>query len=190
VDLLPGVLEAADDIIETPVIARSWPVGRRNRIALSACEFTINDEVIGNGSARNMYTTTASVDIRGHAGEVAPGLERDFASMMSVGVDERAGSATLIQRVDPILNNAMGVVNGGVAAAGAEMAASAAINAKNDVAQTMALRVNFLRPFLSKDGGHYRGAAVRNGRGVAVAEGRAVNGDGSVAVTALITAYR
>ena len=54
VDLFPGVLAASPDVTDTPVIARSWPVGTRNRMALSACEFTINDEIIGSGSARNM----------------------------------------------------------------------------------------------------------------------------------------
>ncbi|CAA0137536.1 Uncharacterised protein [Mycolicibacterium vanbaalenii] len=191
VDLLPGVFDTADDVLDTPVVARSWPVGRRNRIALSACEFTVNDVVIGSGSARNLYTTTASVDVGGHADEVAtPSLQRDFAAMMALDVGEGAASPTLAQKVDPILNNAMGVVNGGVVAAGAEMAASAVLNVNTDAAQTMALRVNFLRPFLSQEGGHYQGVAVRNGRAVAVAEGSAVNADGSVAATALITAYR
>ncbi|MFF7944712.1 acyl-CoA thioesterase domain-containing protein [Nocardia gamkensis] len=190
VDLLPGVLATSADMIDTPVIARSWPVGPRSRMALSACEFTINDEIIGSGSARNMYTTAATVDVDRHAEGAPAGVPRDFAGMMAIDIREGAGSATLLQRVDPVLNNAMGVVNGGVAAAGAEMAASAAINVNADLAQTTAMRVNFLCPFRSQEGGHYRAAVVRNGRGVAVAEGSAVNGDGSVAVTALVTAYR
>lgn len=189
VDLLPEV-HLAEEAIDAPVIARSWPLGRRNRIGLSACEFTVNGVVIGTGSARNMYTTTASVDTDSHPVQGRSGTEPDFASMMAVHIDHGAAQPVLVQRVDPVLNNAMGVVNGGVAAAGAEMAASAAVNAEASGANTMSMRVNFLRPFHSQSGGHYRGTTVRNGRGVAVAEGSAVNADGSVAVTALITAYR
>jgi uncharacterized protein (TIGR00369 family) len=97
----------------------------------------------------------------------------------------------LLQRVDPILNNAIGVVNGGVASAGLELAGSAAVNdAPGRLLRTASIRVNFLRPFFASANSRYEAGPLRIGRGIAVADARAVDEDGRVALIARVTAYR
>ncbi len=98
----------------------------------------------------------------------------------------------LSQRVDPNLNNELDIVHGGVAAAGLEFAASAAINAGRAAAplQTASLRVNFMRPFIAGANTRYEGTALRVGRNSAIGDAQAVGDDGKVALIARVTAYR
>jgi uncharacterized protein (TIGR00369 family) len=86
----------------------------------------------------------------------------------------------------------MGVVHGGVASAGLEMAASAAVNAgrTDDPLTTASLRVNFLRQFLASDESRYEAMPLRVGRRSGVADAQAVGADGRVAITARLTADR
>lgn len=96
----------------------------------------------------------------------------------------------LRQRPDPFLDNAVGVVNGGVASAGLELAASAVINAGGPPMRTASLRVNFLRPFFAGEHSRYEAAPLRIGRTTAVADAQALTEDGRPALTARVTAYR
>ena len=98
----------------------------------------------------------------------------------------------LAQRVDHNLNNDIDIVHGGVAAAGLELAASAAVNQDrtDDLLQTASLRVNFLRPFFAGSKSRYEGTPLRVGRKTAVGDAQAIGDDGKVAITARVTAYR
>jgi uncharacterized protein (TIGR00369 family) len=98
----------------------------------------------------------------------------------------------LSQRVDENLNNAVDIVHGGVAAAGLELAASAAINQNQSDSplQTGSLRVNFLRPFFAGDESRYEGTRLRVGRSTAIGDAQALGDDAKVAITARVTAYR
>jgi uncharacterized protein (TIGR00369 family) len=109
-----------------------------------------------------------------------------------VHVTSGESDSVLSQRVDPNLNNDIDIVHGGVAAAGLELAASAAINrgAPAELFQTASLRVNFLRPFFAGTESRYVGTPLRIGRASAVGEAEAIGDDGKVALTARLTAYR
>ncbi len=96
----------------------------------------------------------------------------------------------LRQNPDPFLNNAVGVVNGGVASAGLELAASAVVNTDGPPMRTASVRVNFLRPFLAGDHSRYEASPLRIGRATAVADAQALAEDGRPALTARVTAYR
>lgn len=100
------------------------------------------------------------------------------------------GVRVLMQQPNPAINNRVGAVHGGVAAAGLELATSAAINTDGHRMSTASLRVNFLRPFLGSDQSHYIATPLRTGRTSAVADAQAVGDDGKVAVVARLTAYR
>ncbi len=102
------------------------------------------------------------------------------------------GSTVLKQHADPDLNNAIGIVHGGVASAGLELAASAAINPNLSAGllQTASLRVNFVRPFFAGSTSRYIGTSLRVGRTTGIAEAQAIGDDGKVALTARLTAYR
>jgi uncharacterized protein (TIGR00369 family) len=101
------------------------------------------------------------------------------------------GVRVLRQRADPILNNEIAVLHGGVAAAGLELTASAAINGdRSGFLRTASLRVNFLRPFIAGRSSRYVGTPLRIGRSTAVGDALALGDDGKVAITARVTAYR
>ena len=75
-----------------------------------------------------------------------------------------------------------------------ELVGSAAINENRDdqPLNTASLRVNFLRQFCTSPDGpesRYEGTALRVGRSSGVAEARAVDADGEVAIIARLTAY-
>jgi len=120
-----------------------------------------------------------------------PGSE--LADLMAVQVGETGGAATaLMQLDDPVLNNSVGAVHGGVSSMGLELVGSAAVN--RDIAdagfRTSSLRVNFLRPFHGGAEAHYLARPLHVGRGSGVAETQAVGNDGRVAMVARLTAYR
>jgi acyl-coenzyme A thioesterase PaaI-like protein len=79
-----------------------------------------------------------------------------------------------------------------VAAAGLELAASAAINRNRSdgLLRTGSLRVNFLRPFFAGGESRYEGTRLRVGRRTAIGDAQALGDDGTVAITARVTAYR
>jgi uncharacterized protein (TIGR00369 family) len=117
--------------------------------------------------------------------------QTDVSDLMAVEIASAAGDMpVLLQRADPILNNGVGTVHGGVAAAALELVASAAINTGGVLFRTASVRVNFLRPFFASARSRYEATPLRIGRGTAVADAQAVNEDGKVALIARVTAYR
>lgn len=96
----------------------------------------------------------------------------------------------LAQDLDSTLNNALGVVHGGIAAAGVELTASAAVHNGGAPMRTASLRVNFVRPFAAGGGARYEASALRIGRRSAIVDAQAVNSDGTVALIARVTGYR
>jgi uncharacterized protein (TIGR00369 family) len=114
---------------------------------------------------------------------------------MAVRVAESAGAAkVLVQDSDPVLNNSLGIVHGGVSAMALELVGSAAVNdgRADQPLHTASLRVNFLRQFGTSSNGpesRYEGTPLRVGRSSGVAEARAVDATGKQAIIARITAY-
>lgn len=194
-------LEAAPDAVEVlaanpdaPVLGRSRPVGARTTTALGECVLTVADVVIGTGTVRSFFVAAPSAGSDDFPEEppdsAAPAV--GLAALMNVGSPEYAdGTVTLPQLPDPVLNNTMGVVHGGIASTGLEVVASAAVNAgRSDPLVTASLRVNFVRPFLSSAQSRYVGTPLRVGRSSGIADARAIGADGNVAITARLTAYR
>ncbi len=191
-ELTPTALAVIAERPAIDVVATARPVGDRGVSALGLCELTIDDTVIGIGTVRSVYVA--------HPGEFpqAWGDREDgprpteLAEIMALQTGHENGSAVIHQRHDPALNNSLAIVHGGVAAAGLELAASAALNADRlqQPLTTASLRVNFLRQFISGDESRYVGTALRVGRRSGVAEARAVGADGKVALIGRVTAYR
>jgi len=113
--------------------------------------------------------------------------------MMAVGSPHVDGAQVVLpQCSDPVLNNSIGVVHGGIASAGLEIGAAAALNVGRGDAPlaTASLRVNFLRQFFAGGESRYAGMALRVGRRSGVAETQAIGSDGKVAIIGQLTAYR
>lgn len=179
---------------ESPVLGRSRPVGPAAITALGECDLTVAGVPVGAGTVRSFF-----IEAPQGAGIMRDGAEVSevpvgLAALMNVGPagrDDAAGSVLLPQYADPVINNSTGVVHGGIASTGLEVVASAAVNAgRADQLVTASLRVNFLRPFRARAESRYVGTPLRVGRSSGIADAQAIGGDGKVAITARLTAYR
>jgi uncharacterized protein (TIGR00369 family) len=190
-ELSPDGGELATANWDIPVVADARPLGPKGASSLSLCTLTCDDTVIGGGTVRSYYISPDDVALDDPADPLVRTPQTTLCELMAVRTRPAPeGMRVLLQRADPILNNAIGVVNGGVASAGLELAGSAAMNAPGRPLRTASIRVNFLRPFFASANSRYEATPLRVGRGTAVADACAVNEDGRVALTARITAYR
>lgn len=178
--------------LDGPVLATAHALSPLGTTSLGICTLTYDGTVIGNGTVRSFFVEAEARTTEWPAETLDLADGTSIADRMAVHVNPDAAGHVLTQRIDPCLNNPIDIVHGGVAAAGLEFAASAAINAgrTENPLQTASLRVNFLRPFIAGANTRYEGAAMRVGRGAAVGDAHAFGDDGRVAVTARITAYR
>ncbi len=190
-ELSPDGSDRATSDDAAPVVALGRLLGPRGSTSLSFCTLTCDDVVIGGGMVRSFFVTPDQV-IRDEPAET---LRRTSATTLSelLAVQTVVASTdrcVLRQAPDPFLNNAVGVVNGGVASAGLELTASAVVNAGGSPMRTASVRVNFLRPFYAGDHSRYEASPLRIGKATAVADAQALAEDGRPALTARITAYR
>jgi len=178
--------------LDGPVIATAHALGPRGVTSLGICTLTYRGAVIGSGTVRSYFIEADDVVAQHRPETLRRTAETTFADLMAAHVRADTDAYVLSQNVDENLNNDIHIVHGGVAAAGLELASSAAVNHGNsaDLLQTASLRVNFLRPFFAGTDSRYEGKALRVGRGSAVGDAQAIGDDGRVALTARITAYR
>jgi uncharacterized protein (TIGR00369 family) len=187
-DLSPDVGE-----LDGPVLASAHSPGPLGTTSLGICTLTYRGTVIGSGTVRSFFIPAGDVVPRYRPETLQRSPETTLSDLMAITVaSDNADRVVLSQRVDQNLNNDIDIVHGGVAAAGLELAASAAINQDHSsgLLQTGSLRVNFLRPFFAGDESRYEGTQLRAGRRSAVGDARAIGDDGKVAITARVTAYR
>lgn len=178
---------------DTPVVATARPFGAKSDVALALGELRHRDYLLATATVRSFYIRVpgyAAPFPDGPTGPLPPGT---LTERMAVRVAESGGStAVLLQDEDPVLNNLIGIVHGGVSAMALELVASAAVNAgrADQPLRTSSLRVNFLRPFHSGTESRYAGTALRVGRSTGVGEAEAIGPGGEVAIVARLTAYR
>lgn len=185
---------ALDDLgdLDGPVLATAHAFSTIGSTSLGICRLTYDGIEIGRGTVRSYFVEAEARDSGWPAETLDLSDGPSIADRMAVHVTPDAAGHVLIQRVDPCLNNPIDIVHGGVAAAGLEFAASAAINEgrADTPLQTASLRVNFLRPFIAGANTRYEGTALRVDRSTAVGDAQAIGENGKVALTARITAYR
>lgn len=191
-ELTPDAMHHIAAAPDVAVFATARPFGVRTNTAVSQCELTHRDALIGTATVRSFYVD-APAELAPEppiAADAAP--PADLAEMMAV----RAGTAedgdqVLHQLPDPVLNNQLGIVHGGASAAALEVVAAAAVNAGRDEEplHTASLRINFLRRFHIGPQARYLGTALRVGRHSGLAEAKAVDSSGRPAILARLTAY-
>lgn len=198
-DLAPDAASVVAAAGERPVLGLSRPLSGKHATAVGECEFLLDGIVIGNGTVRSFYIDSPGefAEYPDRDGDLAPKFGLD--DLMALGPSRPGGEAgdgeatvVLPQRVDPVLNNSIGIVHGGVASTGVELAAAAAVNAgrPDDPLTTASLRVNFLRQFIAGAESRYVASVLRVGRRSGVADAQAIGSDGKVALVARLTAYR
>ena len=178
--------------LDGPVLATAHALGPLGTTSLGICTLTYRGMVIGGGTVRSFFIDADDVVPQYRSETLRRSTETTFADLMAAHVTDGGADSVLAQRVDHNLNNDIDIVHGGVAAAGLELAASAAINRvrADGLLQTASMRVNFLRPFFAGVDSRYTGTPLRVGRNTAVGDAQAIGDDGKVALTARVTAYR
>ena len=185
-----AVIAADPDI---PVVGTARAVGPKSTTGLGACDLTVGDALVGTGTVRSYFVQAPAQLAEWPAADDSQTPKIGLAAMMATGEPRVDGDAHVLpQGSDPALNNSINVVHGGVASAGLEVVASAAVNSgrADDPLTTASLRVNFLRQFFAGDQSRYVGTALRVGRRSGVADAQAIGSDGRVAIIARVTAYR
>ena len=178
--------------LDGPVLATAHAFGPLGATSLGMCTLAYRGTVIGGGTVRSFFIDAEDVVPQRRSETLRRSPDTTFADLTAVHVVDRDCGPVLAQRVDGNLNNDIDIVHGGVAAAGLELAASAAVNQDRtgDLLQTASLRVNFLRPFFAGSASRYEGTPLRVGRNTGVGDAQAIGDDGKVAITARVTAYR
>lgn len=193
VELTPNATESLMAAPDEPVVAHARPIGPAGAPMLAICTLTHRGRVIGGGTVHTVPIAGGpDRPRRGQSDHLARSSETTLAQLMSVRPQPPAdGTQVLRQLPDPMINNLLGIVHGGVSSAGLELVAAAAVSHGQDrPLRTASIRVNFLRPFQSGAESRYEGTALRVGRTSAVGDARALGDDGKVAVIARVTAYR
>ena len=193
VEMSPGAIDSILAGPDEPVVASARPVGHTGATLLAICTLTHRGAVIGGGTVRTMPITGGPDEPTGRGNDpVKRTPETSLAQLMAVEpmlADD--GTYRLHQRPDPMINNLIGIVHGGVSSAGLELVAAAAINHEQaEPFRTASIRINFLRPFFAGAQSVYEGTALRIGRTSAIADSRAVGDDGKTSVIARVTGYR
>ncbi|QZH66609.1 PaaI family thioesterase [Mycolicibacterium farcinogenes] len=191
-ELIPHALDVVLAAPEVPVVATARPFGPKGTGSLSLSELTHGAQVIATATVRSFH-----IKVPGHV--VAWPSDVDdatppatLAERMSVEVAETGGRAAVLRQLpDPVVNNSIGIVHGGVSAAALELVGSAALgDGAGGPWHTASLRVNYLRQFRGGNESRYEARPLRTGRSSAVADAQAIGDDGAVALTARLTAYR
>jgi uncharacterized protein (TIGR00369 family) len=176
-----------------PVLADGRPLGPIGASSLGLCTLSCGETVLGGGTVRSFFIPAMGTLVGRPTETLQRTEETSLADVM--GLEDRTSTddaVVLGQRADPSLFNELGIMHGGVAAAGLELVASAAINRAEfgDLFHTASLKVNFLRPFIAGRDSRYVGRSLRIGRRTAVGDAQAIGDDGKLAITARVTAYR
>lgn len=193
IDISPGALDRVLAGPQDPVVASARPVGPAGATLLSVCTLTHRGIVIGGGTVRTMPLPGGpEAPLRRGDDPLVRTEGTSLAELMAVDplpVDD--GSYRLRQNPDPMINNLIGIVHGGVSSAGLELVAAAAFNHEQQTPfRTASMRVNFLRPFVAGAESRYEASPLRIGRTSAIADASAVGDDGKAAVIARVTGYR
>jgi uncharacterized protein (TIGR00369 family) len=178
--------------LDGPVLATAHALSPLGSTSLGICTLSYEGTVIGGGTVRSFFVNAEARSSEWPSETLDLTSETSIADRMAVAVQRDAVGHVLMQGIDPNLNNEIDIVHGGVASAGLEFAASAAVNAgrADTPLQTASLRVNFMRPFIAGANSRYVGTSLRVGRNTAIGDAQAIGDDGKVALTARVTAYR
>ncbi len=133
-EVRPDAVDVIGQAPDEPVAATSRPFGAKSDVALGLCELTHRGTTLATATVRSFYISApghlADFPFDGPTGPLPPGTLSD---RMAVRVAESGGAAKALQQLpDPVLNNSLGIVHGGVSAMALELVASAAINAGRD----------------------------------------------------------
>jgi len=196
-EMSPGAVESLLRTPDEPVVASARPLGPAGATWLSVCTLSHRGRVIGGGTARRVPLPGGPSEPRRRGDDpLTRTPDTALADLMAVeALPAEAGTYRLRQHPDPMVNNLIGIVHGGVSSAGLELVGAAAFNHEQSTPlRTASIRVNFLRPYVAGSAAGaqsvYEATALRIGRTSAIADAVAIGPDGRPAVIARVTGYR
>jgi hypothetical protein len=140
-ELAPDALTQLASAPELPVVATARPCGPKGPNALGLCEFTHRDSVVATATVRSFYIQAPGHLAKWPEGPTGPLPPGSLADRMAVRVAEGGGAGkVLVQDPDPVLNNSLGIVHGGVSAMALELVRSAAVTTAARIARCTRLR--------------------------------------------------
>lgn len=192
IELTPHALELVTAAPEEPVVATARPFGPKGTGSLSLSELTHGGQLIGTATVRSFHIHAPGHVVAWPSESTEGTPPAALEDRMSVEVAETGGRTTVLRQLpDPVINNSIGIVHGGVSAAALELVGSAALSDGTGAPwHTASLRVNYLRQFRGGNESRYEARALRTGRSSGVADAQAIGDDGAVALVARLTAYR
>ena len=192
IEFTPEAMDLIQATRAEPVVATGRPLGPKRPGLLSVCELTHGGRQIGTATVRSFHNHVPGHVVTWPDDSSDGTLPATLQDRLSVEIAESGGNATVLRQLDdPVVNNTLGIVHGGMSAAALELVANAALNTQPDRPMwTASLRVNFLRQFRGGRTARYEATVVRAGRNTGVADATAIGDDGSVALQARLTAYR
>lgn len=192
IEFTPNTMELIAAAPGVPVVATARPFGPKGTGSLGLCELTHGEQLVATATVRSFHIHAPGHVVEWPTDSTAGDPPASLQDRMSVAVAETGGqSAVLRQLPDPVINNSIGVVHGGVSAAALELVGSAALGIDSGAPwNTASLRVNYLRQFRGGNESRYEARAMRVGRSSGVADAQAIGDDGAVALVARLTAYR
>lgn len=191
-ELAPNAMQLITAGPEVPVRATARPFGPKGTGSLSLIELTHGDQLVGTATVRSFHIHAPGHVITWPVDSTEGTPPATLQDRMSVEVAETGGEVAVLRQLpDPVINNSIGVVHGGVSAAALELVGSAALSdGTGNPWHTASLRVNYLRQLLGGNESRYEARAFHMGRSSGVADAQAIGDDGKVALLARLTAYR
>ncbi|MFN6548772.1 PaaI family thioesterase [Mycolicibacterium septicum] len=192
IELTPHALELVTAAPGEPVVATARPFGPKGTGSLSLSELTHGGQLVGTATVRSFHIHAPGHVVAWPSGSTDGIPPAALEGRLSVEVAETGGQVAVLRQLpDPVINNSIGIVHGGVSAAALELVGSAALGDGTGAPwQTASLRVNYLRQFRGGNESRYEARALRTGRSSGVADAQAIGDDGAVALIARLTAYR
>lgn len=190
IELTPHALELVTGRPDIPVVATARPFGPKGTGSLGLCELTHGDQAVGTATVRSFHIHAPGHIIEWPTDSTEGTPPATLQDRMALEVAETGGGVAVLRQLpDPVINNSIGVVHGGISAAALELVGSASLG-DGAAWRTASLRVNYLRQFRGGDESRYEARALRVGRSSGVSDAQAIGDDGAVALTARLTAYR
>lgn len=186
-------LDRAAMTADGDVVASARSIGSDSKQALSLTTFRMGGVEVGTGLIRSFYVPAQGVEPVRPQDPMCVVENTTLLDRMSVRSETDTKGYALIPMPDPILNNDMGMVHGGVVAATLELVAQGSLRLAQDDSDgkyTGSMRINYLRPMRVGGSARYTASPVRVGRGTAVMDGVAIGDDGRPSAIARVTAYR
>ncbi|WP_051721258.1 MULTISPECIES: PaaI family thioesterase [Actinomycetes] len=180
------------------VVARARLVASTASSSLAECSLYAAGAEIGVGTVRSFYVSATATPVERcpETLESTDGVSLAELLRVSISADDTSSGAradaVVVQQADPVLNNYMGIVHGGVIASSMDVAAHSALArmGAGGPLHTASMRISYLRPTTLGGRSRYEARVQHAGRSSGICETTAFDKSGAVSAVARVTCHR